>query len=124
MRVLVAPDCFAGTLSATEAAEAIATGWRRQAPADSLELCPLSDGGPGFLDALLANPGNFYMNVHTSQNPNGEIRGDLTPVSGQYVYYANELRGTRFTEPASAFACESGVGENDTSTRERLLIET
>ena len=29
MRILVAPDKFAGTLSAVEAAEAIAAGWRR-----------------------------------------------------------------------------------------------
>lgn len=42
---------------------------------------------------LLANPGNFYMNVHTTQNPGGEIRGDLTPVSGQFVTFAGEMRG-------------------------------
>ena len=54
MRVLIAPDCFTGTLSAPEAAAAIAEGWRRQAPTDALELCPLSDGGPGFLDVLHA----------------------------------------------------------------------
>lgn len=43
---------------------------------------------------IVTNPGNFYVNVHTAANPNGEIRGDLTPISGQYIYYANELRGT------------------------------
>ncbi len=32
MRVLVAPDKFAGTLTAREAARAIADGWVRQAP--------------------------------------------------------------------------------------------
>ena len=32
MRVLIAPDKYAGTLSAVEAAEAIAEGWRRTAP--------------------------------------------------------------------------------------------
>jgi len=52
MRVLIAPDCFTGTLSAGEAAEAIAEGWRRSAPQDELTLAPLSDGGPGFLDVL------------------------------------------------------------------------
>src|SRR3954454_1493242 len=54
VRVLIAPDSFAGTLTAAEAAEAIATGWRRHAPGDDLDLCPLSDGGPGFVDALHA----------------------------------------------------------------------
>jgi hypothetical protein len=43
---------------------------------------------------LLANPGNFYMNVHTQQNPGGEIRGDLTPNSGQFFTFAGEMRGS------------------------------
>ncbi|MGQ0464282.1 MAG: glycerate kinase family protein [Sporichthyaceae bacterium] len=50
MRVLIAPDSFTGTLSAPEAAAAIAAGWRTVAPHDDLFLAPLSDGGPGFLD--------------------------------------------------------------------------
>ena len=52
MRVLIAPDRFAGTLSAAQAATAIADGWRRGAPGDHLTLLPLSDGGPGFLEVL------------------------------------------------------------------------
>lgn len=31
-------------------------------------------------DEIAGNAGNFYINVHTSQNPGGEIRGQLTPV--------------------------------------------
>jgi glycerate kinase len=54
MRVLIAPDKFAGTLTAVQAAEAIATGWRRQAPDDELDLAPMADGGPGFVDVLHA----------------------------------------------------------------------
>ena len=49
MRVLVAPDKFAGTLSAVEA---IGAGWRRRAPHDELDLVPMADGGPGFVDVL------------------------------------------------------------------------
>jgi glycerate kinase len=52
MRVLVAPDKFAGTLTAVEAARAIAEGWRRWAPGDELDLAPMADGGPGFIDVL------------------------------------------------------------------------
>lgn len=54
MRVLIAPDGFTGTLTALQAAEAIAAGWREGAPHDDLEVLPLSDGGPGFLDVLEA----------------------------------------------------------------------
>lgn len=52
MRVLLAPTRFAGTLTAREAAAAMARGWHRAAPHDDLVLAPMSDGGPGFLDVL------------------------------------------------------------------------
>ncbi len=52
MRVVFAPDKFAGTLSAGEAAAAMAEGWRRRAPDDELVMVPMSDGGPGFVDVL------------------------------------------------------------------------
>lgn len=52
VHVVIAPDCFTGTLTATQAAEAMAAGWHDTAPGDSLRLLPLSDGGPGFLDVL------------------------------------------------------------------------
>ncbi|CRK55673.1 Glycerate kinase [Alloactinosynnema sp. L-07] len=52
MRVVIAPDCFGGTLTATEAAEAIAEGWRRASPDDELALRPLADGGPGFVSVI------------------------------------------------------------------------
>lgn len=52
MRILVAPDKFAGTLTAVEAAEAIAEGWGRAAPDDEVITVPMADGGPGFVDVL------------------------------------------------------------------------
>jgi glycerate kinase len=52
VRVLVAPDGFGGTLTATQAATAIAAGWRRARPGDDLSLAPLSDGGEGLLDVV------------------------------------------------------------------------
>lgn len=36
---------------------------------------------PDVIDAILANPGRFYVNVHTRRYPDGAIRGQLeTPV--------------------------------------------
>jgi glycerate kinase len=52
VRVLVAPDKFAGTLTAAEAAAAIVEGWRRTAPTDEFSVLPMSDGGPGFRQAI------------------------------------------------------------------------
>ena len=52
MRVLIAPDSFGSTLGPVQAATAMAQGWAEGAPHDDLDLLPLSDGGPGFLDVL------------------------------------------------------------------------
>jgi len=51
--VLVAPDAFGGELRATVAAAAIARGLERAGVAPPPELCPVSGGGPGTIEALL-----------------------------------------------------------------------
>jgi glycerate kinase len=48
MRVLIAPDKFKGSLTARQAAIAIARGWNCVRPRDRLDLLPISDGGDGF----------------------------------------------------------------------------
>ena len=68
MRVLIAPDKFAGTLTAVQAAEAIAVGWRRHAPDDELDLAPMADGGPGFVDVLHAALGGSLDAVTVSRS--------------------------------------------------------
>jgi glycerate 2-kinase len=54
MHVLVAPDKFRGTLTAAQAADAVATGWLRTRPYDVVDPLPLADGGEGTVDALVA----------------------------------------------------------------------
>ncbi|HVL33169.1 MAG TPA: glycerate kinase, partial [Actinomycetota bacterium] len=61
MRVLVAPDKFKGTLSAAEAADAIARGLR--AAGADVDVVPIADGGEGTLDALVAALGGSVMGV-------------------------------------------------------------
>jgi glycerate 2-kinase len=66
MRILVAPDKFAGTLTAAEAAEAIRSGWHETAPGDDVVVVPLSDGGPGFLSVLHAGRGGTIEEVRVT----------------------------------------------------------
>jgi glycerate kinase len=54
-RFLIAPDKFKGSLTALEAAEAIAAGIRRIEPEAELDLCPISDGGEGFMETLISS---------------------------------------------------------------------
>jgi glycerate kinase len=72
MRVLVAPDKFAGTLNAGQAADAIAAGWLRRAPADDLRLVPMSDGGPGFVAVLHAVLGGSVLDARVA-GPYGDL---------------------------------------------------
>jgi glycerate kinase len=54
MKVLIVPDKFKGTLTAAEAAAAVARGWRKVRPDDQLDLLPMSDGGDGFGEVISA----------------------------------------------------------------------
>jgi len=51
-RILIAPDKFKGSLTAGEAAAALAAGLRRACPDAELDLCPIADGGEGFMETL------------------------------------------------------------------------
>lgn len=53
-RILIAPDKFKGSLTAPQAAEAIAAGVRKSYPHALLDLCPIADGGEGFMATLAA----------------------------------------------------------------------
>lgn len=53
-RVIVAPDKFKGSLTAPEAALALAAGVRQYWPAAQVTTLPLADGGEGTVDAALA----------------------------------------------------------------------
>ncbi|WP_346534257.1 glycerate kinase [Micromonospora sp. DPT] len=54
MRVLVAPDSFKGSVTAADAARALASGWLARLPGDDVRLLPLADGGEGTVDAFAA----------------------------------------------------------------------
>ena len=100
MRVLVAPDKFAGTLSAVEAARAIAEGWRRRAPGDELDRAPMSDGGPGFVDVLHDALGGDLVAM-TVAGPYGTPTPATVLVSG----------GTAYVESAQACGLHLAAAE-------------
>ncbi|MEZ0581064.1 glycerate kinase [Nocardioides sp. MH1] len=112
MRILVAPDKFAGTLSAVEAAEAIAAGWQRQAPGDELDLAPMSDGGPGFVDVLHATLGGELL-VETVAGPFGEAVPSTVLLVGETAYVESaQACGVHLTGAERAeHAATTGVGQ-------------
>ncbi|MFM9034947.1 MAG: glycerate kinase, partial [Mycobacterium sp.] len=118
-RVLIAPDCFGDSLTAVEAARAISQGWRRTRPADHLVLLPLSDGGPGFVDVLVARHPGMQRRRARVRGPLGEtVDADwlLDPDTGTaYIECAQAcglgLLGGPPTAHTAVAAQSTGVGE-------------
>ncbi|MFY9630611.1 MAG: glycerate kinase [Candidatus Cybelea sp.] len=52
-KIVIAPDKFKGSLTATEAARAIERGVLKARPQARCEICPMADGGEGTVDAFL-----------------------------------------------------------------------
>ncbi len=71
MRVVIAPDKFKGSLTALEAAEAMARGLSRVDPSAEIDRVPMADGGEGTVAALVAATGGSYRTV-TVTGPLGE----------------------------------------------------
>lgn len=92
MHVLIAPDCYGDSLTAVQAAQSIAEGWRAGRADDHLTLAPQSDGGPGFVDVLASRLGE--------RRPT-RVSGPLTgPVDAEWVYDA--ASATAYVECAQA----------------------
>jgi len=66
MKIIIAPDSFKGSLTAIEAAEAMADGVRSVYPAAELVLLPLADGGEGTVEAFVRATGGQRMTTAVS----------------------------------------------------------
>ena len=75
MRIVIAPDKFKGCLSASQVAEAIAAGCREVDAGVDIHLHPMSDGGEGFVDALVrATNGTLVTATVTGPLPEQRVR--------------------------------------------------
>jgi glycerate kinase len=114
MRVLIAPDKFAGTLTAVEAAQAIADGWARRAPDDELDLAPMADGGPGFVDVLHASLGGDLLAVTVTGPYGAAVPGTVLLVGRTAYVESAQACGLHLTPEAERDperATSRGVGE-------------
>lgn len=122
MKVVITPDSFGGTLSAPEAARAIAAGWARARPQDELALVPMSDGGEGLLEVVAAVTDGTWQVVEVA-GPLGhprEARWLLLP-DGTAVIASEEACGLAHAPPArrTPFDATSwGVGQLLDAARE------
>ena len=116
MIVLIAPDSFKGSLTSVEVARAIADGWRRARPDDTIRLAPLADGGEGTLDAIEAAGGWTRRSTRVT-DPIGRA------MDGTWL----ERRGTRGTDGVEAvveLATASGLSRLRSVERDPLGATT
>src|SRR5690242_14525345 len=114
MRILIAPDKFAGTLTAVEAAAAIEEGWRRRDPEAEVLVAPMADGGPGFIDVLSAVVDGKLLSV-TVRGPLGEDTPATVLMAGETAYVETaQACGLHLVEPKDRRPEEAttyGVGQ-------------
>lgn len=110
MRFLIAPDSFKGTLSSLETCRIMAEGISLGYPGATTRAIPLSDGGSGTMDALLA--------IFGGQQVEAQVTGPLgTPVSATYAILTT---GTAVIEMAAACGrhlAKEGTNPAKTTTR-------
>jgi glycerate kinase len=127
--VLVAPDAFKGTLTAAEAAAAIAGGIRRAG--GEAEECPVADGGEGTLEVLAAVLGG-EQRAASCQDPLGrpiEARWDWLEQSRTAIVEMARASGLALLDPTeldAEGATSAGTGElllaaRDAGAREAIL---
>jgi glycerate 2-kinase len=117
LRVLVAPDSYGDTLTAVEAAAAIATGWNRARPDDQFTIAPQSDGGPGFVDVLASRLGE-RQHLTVSGPLDGQVQADWVLDSESATAYLESAQACGLAllggppTPQTALAAHSrGVGQ-------------
>ncbi|WP_198597783.1 glycerate kinase [Blastococcus atacamensis] len=111
VRIVIAPDSFKGTLSADDAAAAIAAGARRALPDADLVLRPVADGGEGTVAAAVrAGAGLRTARV---TGPDGEAVDAAFAVDGTtaVVELAAAAGLDLLDRPAPMTATTRGVGE-------------
>jgi glycerate 2-kinase len=106
--VLVAPRAFRGTLRAAQVAGAVGRGLERAGlmPPD---LCPVADGGPGTLEALLPRLGGEVLGAEVHESAGRPVRAGFALVEDGGTAIVEALASTRATGELIAAALASGA---------------
>jgi glycerate kinase len=112
-RIVIAPDKFKGSLTAVEAAEAIALGVRDALPDAEIITCPVADGGEGTLDVLEA-AGARIVRLTVRGPLEDPVRASYAVLDGTAYVESARACGIEFVEPSPETALGAhtwGVGE-------------
>ncbi|HYN63366.1 MAG TPA: glycerate kinase, partial [Candidatus Limnocylindrales bacterium] len=120
LRIVVAPDSFGGALDSVGVADAIAAGWARARPADSIVRAPMADGGEGTLQAIAAalGPRAERHAVATVDALGRRVQADWLLIDGNDAFIEmaaasglSRLSTDERTPDAARIASTRGTGE-------------
>ncbi|POH59353.1 glycerate kinase [Arthrobacter glacialis] len=104
MRILIAPDKFKGTLTAPEAAAAMAEGALRVYPDAVVTTLPIADGGEGTVDAAVA--------AGYAERLNAVVGPILKPVGAAWAFHPGTSVAVIETAQASGYLLSEPTVEN------------
>jgi len=119
LRILVIPDKFKGSLSAAQAARAMAIGARKAHPGALINVMPMTDGGEGFVELLTSAAGGIIAKMRTL-DPRGRVCTARYGVlkGGHYLVGLSEASGF-WRVPAEA----RSAGKMSTEGSGRILAK-
>ena len=93
VHVLISPDKFKGSLSASQVCEALEKGIKKRRPKTVFTKMPLADGGEGTLEVIQQLHGGVWISIDTFDPL-------LRPIKADYLYLADQK--TAYIEMARA----------------------
>jgi glycerate kinase len=129
MRVLIAPDKFKGSLSATVVAQTIAEAFGEHPGCFELDLCPTADGGEGTAEAIITAKKGSWVECQTVDAQNRPVTARYGLATSEAVMEMSAASGLAMVndlvlDPATASTYGTGLMMLDAIRRgvNRLII--
>ncbi|MFO1439892.1 MAG: glycerate kinase [Verrucomicrobiaceae bacterium] len=129
MRILIAPDKYKGSLSATTVAQTIAAAFREHSQDFVLDLCPIADGGEGTAEAIITAKNGSWVECQTIDAQNRSVTAKYGQVEGEAIMEMSSASGLAIVsdlplDPATASTHGTGLMMLDAIQRgaKRLII--
>lgn len=129
MRILIAPDKYKGSLSATAVAQTIAETFDGQPGHFELDLCPIADGGEGTAEAIITAKNGSWVECQTLDAQNRAVTAKYGQVQAEAVMEMSAASGLAMVndlplDPATASTYGTGLMMLDAIRRgaKRIII--
>ncbi|MBN1766227.1 MAG: glycerate kinase [Sedimentisphaerales bacterium] len=116
MKIVIAPDSFKGSLTATQACDAIEAGLRRIVPDAEIVKIPMADGGEGTVESLVAATGGHVCEL--------DVTGPLAEMVRAFYGILGSGPGDQSRTAVIEMAAAAGLPQVPTDKRNPLYTTT